>query len=62
MNRLMEFLREVWAEIGKITWPTRQELWESTWVVIASVIVLTVFIGAVDQVFNYLLRQFVKLL
>ena len=60
MNRLIEFLKEVRAELGKITWPTRSELWESTWVVIVSVIAITVFIGLVDQVFNYLLKLFVR--
>lgn len=60
MNRLIEFLKEVRAELGKITWPSRPELWESTWVVIVSAIAITIFIGAVDQVFNYLLKLFAR--
>ena len=58
MQRLITFLKEVRAELGKITWPTRSELVESTFVVIVSVIAISIFIGAVDQVFNYLLRLF----
>ncbi len=58
MKRVTEFLREVAAELKKVTWPSRPELAESTFVVIVSVFVVTIFIGLVDQVFNYLLRLF----
>ena len=56
MQRFVEFLKEVRVELSKISWPTREELRESTIVVIVSVIVITVFIGLVDQVFNFLWR------
>ncbi len=59
-ERFMEFLKESRAELGKITWPTRDELRESTWVVIVSAIAITVFIGLVDQVFNYLLKLLIR--
>ncbi len=58
MKRVTEFLREVMAEIKKVTWPSRPELVESTFVVIVSVFAVTIFIGAVDWVFNLLLRLF----
>lgn len=58
MKRVTEFLREVMAEIKKVTWPSRPELVESTFVVIVSVFAVTIFIGVVDQVFNLLLRLF----
>ena len=58
MNRFLEFLKEVRAEISKITWPTRSELVESTFVVIVSVIAITIFIGLVDWVFNTGLKFF----
>jgi preprotein translocase subunit SecE len=58
MQRLTQFLREVGAELKKITWPSRPELMESTVVVIVSVFIMTIFIGVVDQVFNALLRLF----
>ena len=58
MQRMTQFLREVWAELKKITWPSRPELMESTVVVIVSVFLVTIFIGIVDQIFNVLLRLF----
>jgi len=57
LERLGAFLKEVRAELAKVTWPTRAELRESTVVVIITVIIITVFIGAVDQVFNYLMKM-----
>ncbi|HKI83262.1 MAG TPA: preprotein translocase subunit SecE, partial [Candidatus Krumholzibacteria bacterium] len=59
-KRFGEFLKEVRVELGKITWPTRAELKESTIVVIASAALLTVFIGVVDQIFNWLWRTLLK--
>jgi preprotein translocase subunit SecE len=55
-QRFIDFLKESRVELGKISWPTRNELRESTLVVIVSVIFITIFIGAVDQIFNFLWR------
>ena len=60
MQRFIEFLKEARAELGKVTWPTRKELYESTILVIVSVILITVFIGAVDFVFNKMLQLFAQ--
>ena len=60
MQRFMAFLKEARAELGKVTWPTRKELYESTILVIVSVILITVFIGAVDFVFNKMLQFFAQ--
>ena len=42
------FLLEVRNELKRSTWPTRNELLESTAVVIVSVILFSVFVGVVD--------------
>ena len=60
MQRFIGFLKEARAELGKVTWPTRKELYESTILVIVSVILITVFIGAVDFVFNKMLQFFAQ--
>jgi len=60
MQRLIDFLKEARAELGKVTWPTRKELMESTVLVIVSVIAVSIFIGAVDFVFNKLLQWFAQ--
>jgi preprotein translocase subunit SecE len=60
MQRLISFLKEARAELVKVTWPTRKELMESTVLVIVSVIAVSIFIGAVDFVFNKLLQLFAQ--
>ena len=60
MQRFIEFLKESRAELGKVTWPTRQELYESTILVIVSVMAVTIFIGVVDFVFNKMLQLFAQ--
>ena len=48
MNKVKEFFREVKVEIKKVVYPSREELIGSTWVVIATAIVISVFLGIVD--------------
>ena len=60
MQRLINFLKEARAELVKVTWPTRKELMESTVLVIVSVMAVSIFIGAVDFVFNQLLQWFAQ--
>ena len=45
-----EFLKEVRSEIGKVSWPTREELRDSTLVVIVTVLIVSAFVGIVDRV------------
>ena len=42
---------ETVAELKKCTWPTRQELYESTMVVVSSLVLLSVFVFVADKVF-----------
>lgn len=43
------FLRECRAEMGKITWPPRKQLVESTWVVAALILALSLFVLVCDR-------------
>lgn len=43
-----EFLREARTELSKVTWPARKETIASTFVVLISVLVTTMFLGLVD--------------
>jgi preprotein translocase subunit SecE len=51
-ERLRNYMREVWLEMGKVTWPTRDELRESTLVVIIASLVVTAFIFVVDRILD----------
>lgn len=54
------FLREVRVEFGKITWPQRKELFESTWVVAALILALSGFVLVCDQILLGLMRWLMR--
>jgi preprotein translocase SecE subunit len=41
-------IRATIAELGRVVWPTREELFRMTTIVIGTVVVFAVFIAAVD--------------
>jgi len=44
----IKFLKEVWEELGKVTWPTRQEAIKMTLTVVVVSTAIAVFIGSLD--------------
>lgn len=56
MNRLITYLRDARAELGQVTWPTRQTAIRLSITVLALTAVLAAFLGAFDVLFAYLLR------
>jgi preprotein translocase subunit SecE len=62
MERLTTFVHDVRVESRKVTWPSREELQESTTVVLMTVLIIGLFIFVVDlgvnQVVSLLLRTF----
>jgi preprotein translocase subunit SecE len=48
LRRAQEFFREVVAEFRKVNWPTREQLMNSTAVVLVVTVVVAFFLGAVD--------------
>ena len=53
MDQAREFLKEVRVESTKISWPTRNELRDSTIVVIVTVLIVSAFVGIVDRVLTF---------
>ncbi len=54
--KVRTFVADVVTEIRKTSWPTRQELVESTWVVIVMVLVLGVYLSLCDKFLIELLK------
>ncbi len=54
-ERLVKFIREVRNEMRRVSWPSRDEVRESTTVVIVIVLILAVFIGIVDRALSFLI-------
>jgi preprotein translocase subunit SecE len=47
-TRARRFLIEVRAELGRVTWPTRREVWATTVVVILTSLVFGLYLYGVD--------------
>jgi len=56
LERLKNYLAETRVEMKKVTWPSKKELKEATRVVIIASILLTAFIGAIDQVLSLVVK------
>jgi preprotein translocase subunit SecE len=48
LNRIKEFFQDVKLELKKVVFPSKKEVIGSTWVVIVSVLIASVFLGIVD--------------
>ncbi len=48
MKKIVQFFQDSFAELKKVTWPSREEVVSSTKVVIISTIAFAVVLGVVD--------------
>ena len=46
--KFFSFVREARAELKRVTWPSRQQVWYSTLVVIAVTFIVAAYLGLVD--------------
>ena len=54
-NPIARWWRETIGELRKVTWPTRQEAWHLTKVVIAVMVVMSAFLFLLDYLFSKLI-------
>jgi preprotein translocase subunit SecE len=59
-KRISDYLADVWAEMRKVSWVQRKELFTTTLVVIIFSSALAIFVGAVDFIFSRLLGILLK--
>ena len=55
IRKVQKFVSEVAVELKKVSWSTRKDLVDATWIVFLSSILLGVFIGGTDFVLSKLL-------
>jgi preprotein translocase subunit SecE len=60
VKKIIEFIAGAKAELKKVAWPSRKELYDSTRVVIIASLILAVFIGAIDYLFSFLVNLIFK--
>lgn len=55
VERFNTFVQSAWAESKKVTWPSRDELKDSTVVVLVSTIIVMLYLFVVDRILSFLL-------
>ncbi len=58
MNKAIEFIKESYIELRKVTWPNKQEVINYTITVIFISIVVAVFLGSLDMFFSAIIKKF----
>lgn len=53
MNKLVNYIKESYAEMKKVTWPSKKETYRYTLMVIGISIATAAFLGLLDMIFNF---------
>ena len=56
LTALKTFIREARAELKKVTWPTRRQIWYWTLVVIVFTLCVSLYLGLIDFILAWLFR------
>lgn len=60
MDKVLDYIRESRAELKKVTWPTKQQLWYSTIIVIVVTAVASVYLGLVDLILTGIFSKIIQ--
>jgi preprotein translocase subunit SecE len=61
MQKLIQYLKDVRAEMMKVSWPARNELMGATMLVIVLSLLMAVFVYTCDQVINRIVGLLLKI-
>ena len=53
------FLKEVRLEVKKVNWPTREQTWHYTLIVVGVSFAVALYLGGLDFVFTTILNRFI---
>ncbi len=56
-KRIVPFLRDVRADVKKVTWPSRKEVYNTTLVVIIATVFFGFYLYFMDLILSYLVKQ-----
>jgi preprotein translocase subunit SecE len=57
MGKITQFLREAYAEMKKVSWPSREQTIQYTVVVIAISLLVALFLGILDYMFGSFIKD-----
>ena len=56
MNGLVQYFKDARAELGRVTWPSREQVIEGTQAVLVFVIALSIVVYLYDLIFGQLVK------
>ena len=59
-SKVTQFFKEVRVELGKVTWPSREELIGSTIIVIVLSLIMSAYIGLLDFLLSSLFGRIIR--
>lgn len=59
-NPISQYLRETRGELRKVTWPTRDESWRLTAIVLGVSLAFSIFLWVFDTIFSQSIRFFLE--
>jgi len=51
MQRILQYFREVMQELKKVSWPTKEQTYNLTFLVVLVTLVAALYIGGLDYIF-----------
>jgi preprotein translocase subunit SecE len=60
LNKTRDYIKNVYYEMRKVTWPTRSEITNSTIVVVVISMIVAVIIFALDTIFTTVLGLIIR--
>jgi preprotein translocase subunit SecE len=58
MQGILKFLQEAKVELLRVNWPTRQEIFRYTFLVVVISIAVALFLGGLDFFFSFLVEKY----
>lgn len=59
-NPITNYFRTAYQELSRVVWPSREQAIRHTILVIVGSIIVAIFFGAVDYVFDFFLKLFIN--
>ena len=59
-NALVRYLKDTRAELAKVTWPTREEGFRLTWVVLVVTTISAIVLFGIDSIFSLIVALFLQ--
>jgi preprotein translocase subunit SecE len=56
INKSINYIKDVRQEMSKVSWPTREELFDSTWIVLILAGILALFMFIIDTAFTRIVQ------